>query len=58
MGARFWEGFRRWGASMIREGTFGRDEIGFGRITDSPEEAVELIVRSLPPALRRGLRPL
>lgn len=42
---------------MIEEGTFAKDEIGFGRITDSPEEAVELIVRSLPPTVRGGLKP-
>jgi len=29
----------------------------FGRITDSPQEAVELIVRGLPPAVRKHLKP-
>ena len=33
------------------------NEIGFGRITDSPEEAVDLIVRSLPSDLRTRLKP-
>jgi len=42
---------------MMREGVFARDEIGFGRITDSPQEAVGLIVRGLPPAVRRRLKP-
>jgi hypothetical protein len=36
---------------------FARDEIGFGRITDSPREAVELIVRSLPAEVRSRLKP-
>jgi uncharacterized protein (TIGR00730 family) len=58
MGSKFWEGFRKWGTYMMKEGTFGKDEIGFGRITDSPQEAVELIVRGLPPAVRDGLKPL
>ena len=56
MGSQFWEGFRTWGTHMMREGTFAKDEIGFGRITDSPQEAVELIVRSLPRAVRARLR--
>jgi uncharacterized protein (TIGR00730 family) len=55
--SKFWEGFRKWGAHMMKIGTFAKDEIGFGRITDSPQEAVELIVRGLPPAVRRRLKP-
>jgi len=57
MGKKFWEGFRRWGGSMMREGVFARDEIGFGRITDSPREAVSLVLRGLPPAVRKQLKP-
>ena len=56
MGASFWDGMRKWGQFMMRQGVFARDEIGFGRITDSPREAVDLIVRSLPGAVRRQLR--
>ena len=41
---------------MMKEGVFAKDEIGFGRITDSPQEAVELILRTLPPAVRIHLR--
>src|SRR5262245_54410179 len=58
MGAKFWEGLRRWGQSMMQEGVFARDEIGFGYVTDSPEEAVDLIVRSLPSPVRQRLKPL
>jgi len=57
MGKKFWEGFRRWGGFMMREGVFARDEIGFGRITDSPREAVSLVLRGLPPAVRKQLKP-
>jgi hypothetical protein len=39
------------------QGGYHQDELGFGRITDSPEAAVELIVRSLPPAVRKRLEP-
>ena len=58
MGEKFWDGFRTWGEYMMEQGVFARDEIGFGRITDSPREAVELILRSLPPAVKRSLKPL
>jgi uncharacterized protein (TIGR00730 family) len=58
MGSKFWAGMRKWGQFMMDQGVFNPDEIGFGRITDSPEEAVELIVSSLPPAVRARLKPL
>jgi len=58
MGARFWKGMREWGQLMMRAGVFARDEIGFGYVTDSPREAVELIVRSLPAAVRARLKPM
>jgi len=57
MGAKFWEGMRTWGRFMMEQGVFQQEELGFGRITDSPKEAVELIVRSLPLALRKRLEP-
>jgi uncharacterized protein (TIGR00730 family) len=57
MGTKFWEGMRKWGQFMMKQGVFSQEEIGFGRITDSPEEAVGLIVRSLPPAVRKCLKP-
>jgi uncharacterized protein (TIGR00730 family) len=58
MGAEFWKGLRQWGQTMMKEGVFARDEIGFGYVTDSPKEAVDLVLRSLPPAVRRCLKPL
>lgn len=58
MGAEFWAGLREWGQSMMKAGVFAKDEIGFGYVTDSPQEAVDLIVRSLPLAVRRRLNPL
>jgi uncharacterized protein (TIGR00730 family) len=57
MGEKFWNGFRTWGEYMMEQGVFARYEIGFGRITDSPREAVELIVRSLPAEVRSQLKP-
>jgi len=57
MGEKFWDGMRKWGQFMMKQGVFAKDEIGFGRITDSPEEAVDLIIRTLPPAVRKQLKP-
>lgn len=58
MGSKFWAGMRWWGQEMMKEGVFGREEIGFGYVTDSPKEAVALIVHSLPSGVRERLRPL
>ncbi len=57
MGGKFWAGLREWGQFMMKAGVFARNEIGFGYVTDSPEEAVDLIVRSLPATVRARLRP-
>ncbi len=57
MGVRFWEGMRRWGRYMMQQGVFKKDEIGFGFVTDSPAEAVEVILRSLPSPVREQLKP-
>ncbi len=58
MGEKFWDGMRKWGQFMRRQGVFTEDEVGFGRVTDSPAEAVDLIVRSLPPAVKASLKPV
>src|SRR3974377_1165109 len=52
MGKEFWAGLRRWGRFLMDEGVFTADELNFGRVTDSPAEAVELIRRSIPPGGR------
>jgi len=57
MGTEFWEGLRSFGRFMMDQGVFNAQELGCGRITDSPEEAVDLIVRSQPPAVRDRLVP-
>src|SRR5436190_18972454 len=57
MGAKFWEGMRKWGQFMMDEGVFARDEIEFGYVTDSPKEAVEMIVRGIHPNVRACLKP-
>ena len=58
MGADFWKGLRRWAQSMMREGVFAHEEIGFGYVTDSPKKAADLIVAGLHPSVRARLAPL
>jgi len=58
LGSKFWRGMREWGQEMMQAGVFARDEIGFGYVTDSPKEAVDLVVRSLPTAVAARLKPL
>ena len=58
MGEKFWDGMRQWAQFMMAEGVFARDELGFGHITDSPKEAVDLVVRGLHPSVRACLKPL
>jgi hypothetical protein len=58
MGTKFRDGLKEWGLYRIKPGVFARDEIGFGRITDSPQEAVDLIVRGLPPVVKARLQPV
>ena len=58
MGSAFWKGLREWGQEMMKAGVFAKEEIGFGHVTDSPEEAVDLVVRSLPAPVRKQLQPV
>lgn len=54
MGSEFWLGLREWAQHMVKAGVFARDEIRFGHITDSPQEAVDLVVRSLPAEVKKA----
>ncbi len=54
----FWKGLRDFAQFMSEQGVFSAEELGFAKITNAPAEAVELIVRSLPPSVRSLLKPL
>jgi uncharacterized protein (TIGR00730 family) len=56
MGSEFWQGLQDWSQEMLKEGVFEKRELGFGRVTDSPEEAVDLILRGVPPGVRSALK--
>jgi uncharacterized protein (TIGR00730 family) len=52
MGSTFWRGMREWLQETTKAGVFAKEEIQFAHLTDSPQEAVEFILASLPEALR------
>lgn len=58
MGKSFWKPLRPLTQHQIRAGAVSQEELGFVRVTDNAKEAVELIVRSQPPALQKMLKPL
>jgi len=58
VGREFWRGMRDFLLFMVDKGVFAADEVGFARITDSAEDAVEAVLRSLPPALRANLHSI
>lgn len=58
VGSEFWSGLRDFVSFMAAQGTFAPEEIGFARIVDSPEDAVDMVLRSLPDSFRAQLRPV
>ena len=58
VGREFWQHMRDFLLFMVEQKVFGAEEVGFARITDSADEAVELVLRSLPAALKDRLHPI
>lgn len=57
-GTEFWKELTNLMKSLVAAGTVGSDELEFIRFTDSPKEAVELVLDALPAAVRASLRPV
>jgi len=57
-GTEFWQELTKLIKHLVTAGTVGEDELDFIQYTDSPEEAVELIVGALPDGVRACLRPV
>lgn len=49
VGRKFWARMRDFLLFMVDQGVFGAEEVGFARITDSAADAVDSVLRSLPP---------
>lgn len=58
VGGEFWKGLRDFVAYMASQGVFTPEEIGFSRIVETPEEAVEMVLKSLPKSLHKELKPI
>jgi uncharacterized protein (TIGR00730 family) len=56
IGDEFWSGIRDFSAHMRDAGAISPEDLGFGRITDSPQEAVELVLASLPADVKSRLK--
>ena len=52
VGKEFWSGLRNYISYLADNGVFRPDEIGFSKIVDTPEEAVELVIMSMPKDMR------
>lgn len=55
VGGKFWKGLRDFISYMASQGVFTASEVGFSRIVETPEEAVELVLKSLPKDFRTQL---
>jgi len=56
VGTEFWSGLRDFISFMASKGVFTPQEIGFSRIVDTPEEAVQMVLKSLPENFRSKLK--
>jgi uncharacterized protein (TIGR00730 family) len=57
VGGKFWKGLRDFISYMASQGVFSPNEVGFSRIVETPEEAVQLVLKSLPKDFSKGLKP-
>lgn len=55
VGGKFWKGLRDFISFMASQGVFTAEEVGFSKIVETPDEAVELVLKSLPENFRKGL---
>lgn len=58
VGKDFWKGLRDFVSYMADQGVFTPEEIGFSRIVETPEEAVDMVLKSLPKDFKKQLVPL
>ncbi|MNQ96299.1 putative lysine decarboxylase [compost metagenome] len=58
VGGEFWKGLRDFVSYMADQGVFSPEEIGFSRIVETPQEAIEMVLASLPSDFKKGLKTL
>ena len=57
MGREFWEKLRQFIWDLKETGAISPEDLGFGYITDSPADAVSVILDRIPAEIRSALRP-
>ena len=57
LGQRFWGSLREFIFHLLEEGAIGPDDLGFAIITNSVDQAVDLILRGLPEHVKGLLKP-
>jgi uncharacterized protein (TIGR00730 family) len=57
IGKAFWRNLMELMYDLLGEGAISVEDTGFAYITDSPDEAVQMIVETLPPAVKARLAP-
>jgi len=58
IGTAFWQNLIELMEDMLREGAISQEDTGFGFVTDSPAQAVQMILSSLPPTVTARLSAL
>lgn len=58
VGGKFWKGLRDFVGFMASQGVFSPEEIGFAKIVETPEEAIDMVLSSLPIDFKNSLSPL
>ncbi|HZM16883.1 MAG TPA: TIGR00730 family Rossman fold protein [Candidatus Krumholzibacteria bacterium] len=57
LGSAFWNHLRELVLDMLQEGAISAEDTGFGWITDSPKECVQVLLKTVPEAVRARLTP-
>ena len=58
LGEAYWDRLREFVWDLRDEGAIATEEVGFARLLDSPQEAVQIILERIPAEVRARLRPL
>ena len=58
LGEAYWDRLREFVWDLRDEGAIATEEVGFARLLDSPQEAVQIILERIPDEVRARLRPV
>jgi uncharacterized protein (TIGR00730 family) len=58
MNKKFWKKLIDFTYNQVNEGAVGEEEVGFAYRVDKPEDAIRIIKKSIPKAVRKKLKPI